>query len=55
MTLLLSAVPEGQLPACRVPKECPEDIRDLYWACTDPDPDKRPDMRGVIEALKKHQ
>ncbi|KAK9786895.1 hypothetical protein WJX73_008911 [Symbiochloris irregularis] len=45
----------GQLRPIEVPKECPEDVRDLYWSCTDPDPDKRPDMRGIIEALKKHQ
>lgn len=45
----------GQMRPVSVPDECPRDIKDLMWECTDGSPHKRPDMRTVVNTLRKHQ
>ena len=45
----------GQMRPVSVPEECPQEIKDLMWLCTEADPNVRPDMRSIIAILQHHQ
>ena len=38
---------------CRVPSECPQEIDALIASCTDPDPNRRPTAKGIIQQILK--
>lgn len=43
----------GRRLELRVPEDAPQEVANLYWACTAADPAQRPSAREVVEALMR--